>query len=98
MDARIVNQRAANYYKEKMVGTRYKHFKGGIYIVTDVAVHSETAEPMVVYKTFNDLSLVWVRPLEMFLSEVDHKKYPDVTQKLRFEPLTNVDGGDTDGM
>lgn len=56
-------------------------------MVTDIAVHSETEELMVVYKTFENTHMVWVRPLEMFLSEVDKKKYPDVQQKFRFELL-----------
>ena len=41
-----------------------------------------------IYHSDNDESLVWVRPLEMFLSDVDKLKYPDVKQKLRFEELT----------
>ena len=63
----------------------YKHFKGNYYLVEDVALDSETQEEMVVYrKLYGDGSL-WVRPKKMFLEEVDHEKYPDVTQKYRFE-------------
>ena len=72
-----------------MIGKRYRHFKGGIYIVTDIAVHSETEKLMVVYKSFNEPTLTWVRPLDMFVSEVDKEKYPDVKQEMRFEEMSN---------
>lgn len=63
----------------------YKHFKGDYYLVEDIAYDSETKEKYVVYRRlYGDLSL-WIRSLDMFLSEVDHKKCPNVTQKYRFE-------------
>ena len=63
----------------------YKHFKGKYYIVEDIAFDSETKEKMVVYRRLYDDKSLWVRPLDMFLSEVDHIKYPNVKQKYRFE-------------
>ena len=63
----------------------YKHFKGNYYFVIDVATNSETKEKYVVYRSLYDNCNLWIRPLEMFLSEVDHEKYPNVTQKYRFE-------------
>lgn len=75
------------YYKEQLVGKRYRHFKGNTYVVTGIAINCETEELMVIYKNYHDPSLVWVRTLKEFLSKVDKEKYPDIKQKLRFEPL-----------
>ena len=71
--------------RELKINGIYKHFKGDYYLVIDIATHSETKEKYVVYRRlYGDCSL-WIRPLDMFLSEVENEKYPNVQQKYRFE-------------
>ena len=81
--------------KERIVNpfTMWRHFKGTRAFVITVAEHSETGEKLVVYRCMdnegktNHKDGIYARPLEMFLSEVDHEKYPEVNQKYRFEEI-----------
>jgi len=62
---------------------KYRHYKGNTYEVIGVAKHSETLQEMVVYRALYGENELWVRPLSMFLEEVeaDGKKVP------RFEKI-----------
>ncbi len=78
--------------EEKNSKTIYdvRHFKGARSFVITVAQHSETGEKLVVYRCMdnngktNHKDGIYARPLEMFLSEVDHEKYPDAQTKISF--------------
>ncbi len=66
---------------------RYRHYKGGEYEVLGVVRHSESLEPLVLYRPLHGGSGSWVRPFAMFLEPVEHAG----TTLPRFSPVTEVD-------
>ena len=68
-------------------GERYRHFKGKEYQIIGVATHTETEEPMVVYQALYGSYGLFVRPLAMFLEQVDAEKYPEYAGQPRFAKI-----------
>jgi hypothetical protein len=62
---------------------RYRHYKGGEYEVIGVARHSETLEPLVIYKPLYNASGLWARPHAMFFGELE----VGGVMRRRFEPV-----------
>ena len=79
-----------NENREVKIHGIYRLFKNKYYFVEEVAYHSETREEFVVYRMLYDDNSLLIREKEMFLSEVDHFKYPSVSQKWRFELVDEV--------
>lgn len=74
---------------EVKVNHIYKHFKGDLYLVEDIAIHSDTGERYVAYRALYGNHTLYVRPYEAFIAKLDRREHPDAKQTYRFE-LQNI--------
>jgi hypothetical protein len=70
---------------EQYRGQIFRHFKGGLYLLMDLAIHSETGEKLVIYKALYGSCTVYARPYAMFNEKVPTGKVNPTGQEYRFE-------------
>jgi len=87
MDARLKPGDTVQHFKRETLSEEERNANVYLYKILDVAEHTETKEPLMIYMALYGDFRTYARPYEMFLSEVDHEKYPDIKQKYRFEKV-----------
>ena len=77
------------HFKRELLTPEEQKSPKYLYVIVAIAYHTETEQPLVIYKALYGERKTYARPYDMFISEVDHTKYPQVKQLYRFERLSD---------
>ena len=91
MSERIMPGDVVKHFKRETLTEDEKKTNKYLYVVKGFAKHTETGEELVIYQAKYGNEELYARPKDMFFSEVDKEKYPDIKQKYRLEKVTDVE-------
>ena len=77
----------ANFKRETVADGSQRY----LYRIVGRARHSEGEGDLMIYEALYPPFGLWARPYDMFMSEVDHEKYPDISQKYRFKKIEKAE-------
>lgn len=85
----LVQGTIVQHFKREMLSKEERESGKYLYEIVGIAEHTESGERLVIYRALYGEGGLFARPVEMFLSETDREKYPEATQRFRFERADN---------